>query len=118
MATREAVIAALFARLTGAYAFAATTRRIASPNTMAAPGAPALGIVTAYETYHSPSPNAPPRRTMTVLALVYINTGLDPNGIPDAVLNDIQDAIDAALKADDATTGRCTLGGLVYSAAI
>ena len=83
---------------------------------MAAPGAPALGIVTAYETYHSPSPNAPPRRTMTVLALVYINTGLDPNGIPDAVLNDIQDAIDAALKADDPTTGRCTLGGLVYSA--
>ena len=35
-ATREQAIEALFSRLTGAYAFSAATRRLASPETLAA----------------------------------------------------------------------------------
>ncbi len=115
-ATREQAIGALVTRLAAAASFGAVTRRLVSPETIASPGAPALAVVTHHETYHSPSPNLPPRRTLTVLAILYVDAGADPNVIPDALLNPLQDAVDAALKADDAVSGRCTLGGLVYAA--
>ena len=113
-ATREQVLEALFAKLSTAYAFSAATRRNASPETLAPAGGSALALVVHHEDYHRPSPSAPPRRTLTALAIVYVNVGTDPNAVPDAVLNPIKDAIDAALKADNPTTGLCTLGGLVY----
>ena len=117
-ATREQAIEALFSRLTGAYAFSAATRRLASPETLAPAGGSALALVVHHEDYHRQSPSAPPRRTLTALAIAYVNVGGDPNAVPDAVLNPIKDAIDAALKPDDPVTGRCTLGGLVFSVTI
>ena len=116
--TREQAMEALQTRLTSAYSFGAVGRRNVSPETIASPGSPALMLIKHHETYERQSPSLPPRRTLTVLACVYIDTGTDPNAIPDAVLNPIQDAIDTALLPDDFTTGRCTLGGLVFSAYI
>jgi hypothetical protein len=120
MTTREAAIGALFTRLCGAYAFTQTTRRLASPETIAAPGEPALALVPqpVGEIYHAPSPNVPPIRKLALFAIVYVDAGADPNEIPETLLNPIKDAIDAALVADNPTTGRCTLGGLVYSVRI
>ncbi len=116
-ATRESVMAALLAKLTGAFAFGAVTRRLVSPETIATPGKPALVLIEHHEEYEQ-RPAQPPRRKMSVMAILYIDTGSDPNAIPDAVLNPIQDAIDAALAPDAPHLGRCTLGGLVDSVVI
>ena len=122
-ATREQIMEALQARLqgiivNGSPAFNAVTRRNVSPETIVSAGQAALALVKHHETYHRPSPAQPPRRTLTIMAIVYIDVGANANAIPDAVLNPIQDAIDAALAPDDNVRGTCTLGGLVYSAMI
>ncbi len=117
-ATREEIMVALQTRLTTAYAFGAVTRRNASPETIAIPGSPALVLIKHHETYHRQANNQPPRRTMVVLAIVYIDTGANVNLIPDAIINPIQDAIDIALLPDDVSTNRCTLGGLAFSCMI
>ncbi len=117
-ATREQIMEALQTRLTAAYAFGAVTRRNASPETIATPGSPALVLIKHHETYHRQSPSLPPRRTMVVLAIVYIDTGSNVNLIPDAIINPIQDAIDTALLPDDLQQNRCTLGGLAFSVMI
>jgi hypothetical protein len=122
-ATREQIMEALQSRLqgimvNGSAAFSAVTRRNVSPETIASPNNPALVLVKHHETYHRPSPAQPPRRTLTIMAIVYIDVGANVNAIPDAVLNPIQDAIDAALVPDNYQTGNCTLDGLVFSAMI
>jgi hypothetical protein len=120
MVTREAAIEALFTTLSGAYAFGVATRRLDSPETIATPGAPGLGLVVHSESYKRPSPNVPPARKMLVKAIIYIDASGEANAnlIPDAILNPIKDAFDAALKPDNLVTGLCTLGGVVYSAII
>jgi hypothetical protein len=116
VATREQIMGALMTRLTNAYSFTAVTRRNGEPVTIAAPGQPAQFILKHGEDHYRPSPNLPPRRTLSVLAMLYIDTGTDANAIPDAILNPIQDAVDVAMQPDDPSTNRCTLGGLVFSA--
>lgn len=116
--TREMIMEALQTRLQAAYAFSAVTRRNLSPETIVSAGQSALVLVKHHENYHRPSPAGPSRRTLTVMAIVYIDVGAAANAIPDAVLNPIQDAIDAALYPDDLQRGTCTLGGLVYSVMI
>ena len=118
-ATREQIMEALQARFAATAGIPAIlTRRNASPSTIATPNNPAMVLVKRHETYHRTSESLPPRRTMTVLGIVYVDTGSDPNGIPDAVLNPIQYAIDAALAPDSLQTNLCTLGGLVYAVII
>lgn len=117
-ATREQVMEALQARLSISAFGGNVTRRNQSPEQIASPNNPGLVLVKHEEHYEVSSPMHPPRRTMVVDAIVYIDVGSNVNSIPDAVLNPIQDAIDAALLpnpaiADEATKGRCTLGGLV-----
>ena len=75
-------------------------------------------LIKHHEDYTRKGPTVPPIRTMTVMAIVYIDVGSNVNAIPDSVINPIQDAIDTALLPDDSTTGRCTLGGIVFSAMI
>ncbi len=118
--TREQATAALFAKLSAVASFSMKTRRLYSPEQFAAQAlsGPVLGLVTHHEVYHRPSPTQPPRRTLTVSAFVYINVSNNVNGIPDAVLNPILDAIDAALLPDNFATGNCTLGGLVFAVLI
>ncbi|RBP03809.1 hypothetical protein DFR50_14257 [Roseiarcus fermentans] len=116
--TREQAIEALFATLSSAYPFGAATRRLAAPEQLATPGKPGFGLVVHHEAYHRPNLNVPPRRTLTALAVIYVATGANPNGVPDALLNPIKDAFDAALAPDNVQTGTCTLGGLVFACGI
>lgn len=116
-ATRETIIAALLAKLTAAATWGEVGRRNRDPNNIATPGAPALLLLKHHEHYDAPSLNIPAKRTMNMLAVIYIDVGVDENGIPDAILNPLQDAIDAALAADT-PQGFCTLGGLVASCRI
>ncbi len=116
-APRETIIAALLAKLQSAATWGEIGRRNRDPNNIAAPGSPALLLIKHHEHYEAPSLNMPARRTMNMLAVVYIDVGADENGIPDAVLNPLQDAIDAAL-APDYPGAPCTLGGLVASCRI
>jgi hypothetical protein len=117
-ATREQIMEALQARLSIAAFGTNVTRRNQSPETVASPGNPALILVKHEEQYERQSPSLPPRRTMVVDAIVYIDVGTNVNAIPDAVLNPIQDAFDTALLPDDPSSNRCTLGGLVFSVMI
>ena len=118
MATREAVSEALFAKLQSTGAFPTATRRNASPETIALPGQPALVLAKHHERYEKKGIAVPPVRTITFVAILYIDVGAVAAAIPDAILNPLQDAIDAALVADNGQTGACTLGGLVQSAMI
>jgi hypothetical protein len=115
---RETAVQALLNKLTGLGVFTNIGRRNTSPETIASPGNPALLLLTHHENYVRAEYAQPPKRTLTVLACVYIDTGTDENAVPDTVLNTLQDAIDGALVADDRSTGRCTLGGAVFSAHI
>lgn len=121
--SREAAIEALQSALSGAYAFGLVTRRLQAPEQMCSVGSPGLALVTHHEGYHRPSPNVPPKRTMTVSALIYVDAGgANPNAVPDSLVNPILDAFDVVFHpqtgANFPTQGRCTLGGTVFSAAI
>lgn len=104
---------ALQALLQTAPGIGQVSRRNRAPEAMASPDAPGFALVKSHETYVRLSPKTPPKRTLHVLGIIYIDVGPDDNAIPDAVLNPLQDAIDAALAPDDYQTGCCTLGGLV-----
>ena len=117
--TREAALAALQTALSSAAAFGKVTRRLLAPEQMCAVGAPGLALVVHHEGYHRGNLNQPPRRTLTVSAIIYVDAGAsNPNAVPDSLLNPILDGLDAALQPDDFTTGFCTLGALVFAAAI
>ena len=57
----------------------------------------------------------PPKRTITAELWVYTDVGKDPNANPEQGLNDIIDAIEAALSTT-IVGGVQTLGGLVSHA--
>lgn len=73
---------------------------------------PAIFISEASEVYANRSENLT-YVTIQPILFLYIDTGLDQNTIPATTLNNLLDAIDAALAPDDPTTLKCTLGGLV-----
>lgn len=57
----------------------------------------------------------PGKATLKFDLIIYTNSGLDPNAIPDTMMNNCIDAVEAALAA--ATPGQPqTLGGLVHHA--
>lgn len=126
--SREIALEALVAWLSTATwgspaeSFALVTRRLAAPEQMATPGSPGLAVIVHREHTNRQGPTRPPIRTMSVLAIVYIDVGDDETAIPDALLNPIKDALDALfdpLSLPNAVTdGRCTLGGTVFAAFI
>ncbi len=117
MPTRESIMEALLARLAASSAFAIATRRNRGPEAMASISGPALVLTERTETYES-RPGSEPRRALEVDVLLYADVGQDENAIPSASINVLLDGLDAALASDAPGTGRCTLGGLVYSAMI
>lgn len=118
VATREEIVAALLARLNASGVFQTVGRRLRDPESLDSVTAPALFLLEDEEDYHRQSVNLPPRRTLRFLAAIYTDAGQSETAVPSALLNPLLDAIDAALKPDDPTSGRCTLGGAVYSALI
>lgn len=117
-ASREQIMQALLLRLQQAYPFAVVGRRNPRPDNIAEPNEPALFLLKHHEFHKIVSPNMPPKRSMTVMAMVYFDASNDPNAVPDALINDMTDAIDQALRPDNVIHGRCTLGGLCESVQI
>jgi hypothetical protein len=118
MATREEIINALFNRLAASGPFKTVGRRNRDPESIPPCETPALMLVEHSEKNARPAPNLPPKRTMSLRAIIYSDVGCDENAIPASLVNNLLDAIDAALVPDDPSSNRCTLGGLVYSVVI
>ena len=115
-ATREQVMTALLALLQTSAEYKLISRRNRAPATITPALSPALLLLEDAETYVRKSPAQPPVRTLTAKAVIYNDVGPNPNAIPVTIVNQALDALDALLVPDDRATGRCTLGGLVYSA--
>lgn len=118
MATREAALAALQAKLAAAAAFGKVTRRPLAPEQMASPGHPGLALFVQGTDYDRTVLAAPARRTLKCLALVYVDAGANPNAVPDSLVNALVEKIEATLAPDNGATRLCTLGGLVHAVLI
>ena len=111
-ASREAIYAALFALVAGSAGFKTTGRRLKLWSDVNASDKPALFLAQRGQTYVQGSEATPQKVTLKADLFVYTNVGKDPKAVPARQLNDLVDAVDAAL-AGDVVTGRQTLGGLV-----
>jgi len=111
--TREQVAVALFAQLqTAGSAFVTYSRRPALwPNTVALP-ALYMGQTSEGLTYSGDN-TALYKNVLYFQITIYINAGLDPNTNPDTPLNNLLDAIDAALAPPPTNPTEQTLGDLV-----
>ena len=120
VASREEIMVALLERLQDAYAFAVVGRRNVSPDTIAKPGQPALLLLKDHENFANDG-NQPSiaKRTMNVLALCYFDASHDENLVPDSIINEMTDAIEAKIRqVDNVIVGRNTLGGKCHSVQI
>lgn len=112
--SRETIIAALFDLALTAATFNTSGRRLLLWSKVAS--FPALFVQSTGT--HYPSRDArglPPKRTITAELWVYTDVGKDPNANPEQSLNDIIDAIEAAL-APNVVSNVQTLGGIVSHA--
>jgi hypothetical protein len=111
--SREAIYAALFAKVSQAAQFATISRRL-QHWTDVSPGAqPALYQAQVDETAHTqPGPGLPTTFLLRVDLYIYANTQGDATLSPSTILNPLIDAALAAI-APNAVTGKQTLGGLV-----
>ena len=109
--SREAIISALFDLALTAAPFNTSGRRLQLWSKVAS--FPAL-FVQSTGTHYPPRDvrGLPPKRTISAEIWVYTDVGKDPNANPEQALNDIVDAIEAAL-APNVITDVQTLGGLV-----
>ena len=112
--SRETIIQALFDLALTAATFNTSGRRLLLWSKVAS--FPAL-FVQSVGTHYPPreARMLPPKRTITAELWVYTDVGKDPNANPEQGLNDIIDAIEAAL-APNVVTNVQTLGNLVSHA--
>lgn len=118
MTTRKAIAAALLAQLTNGQSYANTGRRDRAPEQAASPGAPGLILVKPDENYKYDSGyGVPPVRDLHFFAVIYTDVGNVQNAVPADVIDDLMDAVDAALAPTILdqmnNNGRQSLGGLV-----
>ena len=117
MNSREAIYAALFARLqtinsnlvAGASAIQTFSRRFVPASRVDLQ--PALLMLETGEDYEHPAFGVPPKVTLTAQVLIYTRDGTDPNAVTATGLNRILDSLDAALTP--VLPGEQTLSGLV-----
>lgn len=116
MATREAVFAALFARLQAIPGVLTTSRRMTLPSQIAPGDMPRLMLWEQPELARHQT-NTPEKRVWEAWAvIVFINADL---AVPGAtIINPMLEAIEAALAVDDFGRNVCSLGGLVHYARI
>lgn len=121
---REAIYSALFAKLTaltegGSPLFKTATRKVKTWEDVPPEDSPAL-LLKADRERQLREINRPTKWEFDTAVLLYVHTGAqnDSTIVPNQVLNPLLDAIGACLPVDDQVRGACTLGGLVYSAAI
>jgi hypothetical protein len=112
--SRETIIQALFDLALTAATFNTSGRRLQLWSKVAS--FPAL-FVQSTGTHYPPreARGLPPKRTINTELWVYTDVGKDPNANPEQGLNDIIDAIEAAL-APNIVSNVQTLGGIVSHA--
>lgn len=111
-ASRESIYAALFALVSGSAPFKTKGRRLKMWGDVNPSEKPAIFVAQRGEKYVQGSDATPQKVTLKADIFIYTNAGKDPNVIPATTLNNLVDAVDAAL-AGSIITGRQTLGGLV-----
>lgn len=115
---REPIYAALFALAQGAYAFASSSRRVKHWDDVNRADCPALFMVQKGQVA-TRTTKLPAYWTLDVDLIVYVKTDGDHDATPATILNEIVDAIEAALEpAPGRSDPRQTLGGLVYDCRI
>jgi hypothetical protein len=115
--TREQVAVALFGLLSAVPGILYASRRpTTEPNVNQQP---ALYIGSPEENYAYPNGTAtPPMITLDFQVYLYIDAGKDPNVIPDTLLNNLLDNIEAALQGAPSNNYYQTLSGIVNHAQI
>ena len=96
MISREAIYAALFARVAGSASFVTTARKLRHWSDLTPAEQPALFMRQKSETASVPVTGAPTLWKLIVELYVYAHPG-DPFIAPAAVLNPLIDAVEAAL---------------------
>src|ERR1700722_5711166 len=113
--TREQVAVALFSLLQAVPGIKYASRRPTTNENAVA--MPALYIGSPEENYVYPNGTAtPPMITLDFQVYLYIHAGQDPNVIPDTLLNNLLDNIEAALQGAPSNNYYQTLGGIVNRA--
>ena len=108
MASREAVMAALFALAAASSRFKTTGRRLKIANKTDA--FPALYVISVGENYPPREIRAlPPKRTIEAQIWIYTDDGKDSSVAPEIGLNNALDALETAL-APSVMSGVQTLG--------
>lgn len=115
---REAIYAALFAKLSASTSFKTSSRRLMHWADVPAVEQPALFTSQKNETAAPASavPGQPTLWTLSVDVYVYANTAGDTSKSPAEILNPLLDAVTACLAIDNVIKNKCTLGGLVEHA--
>jgi hypothetical protein len=114
MKTRETIMAALFALVSGSASFVTASRRLKLWNDLSAAQKPAIFQYERDDTYTN-GKNYLSIVEMNVDLYIYTSPGIDSGITPISVLNPLIDAVDAAL-APSIVTRKQTLGGLVSHA--
>lgn len=109
--SRETIGAALFSQVATAAGFATSGRRVVMWTKISE--FPALFLNAVGNHYPAPeNRHLPPKRTLAYEIWIYSSAGKDPNAVPESALNDLVDAVEAAL-APSVVTNVQTLGGIV-----
>ena len=112
-ATREQIMSALFALVSGSASFVTASRRLKLWGDVSSAEKPAIFQYERDDEYKGADRHLPPTVTMNVELYVYTAPGMDSGITPVSILNPLLDAIDAVLKPGPGAGGKQTLGGLV-----
>jgi hypothetical protein len=113
--TREQISAAFFALVAGAADFTATSRRFVHWDQVNETQMPFLTMLKTGEVRARQSEGLP-SLTINAHVFIYLSVGMDPEDVPDTVMNLLLDALDGAVApsgADALNGNKQTLGGLV-----
>ena len=108
--SRNAIFSALFTKLSACASFATTSQRLRHWSEISPAQQPALFVPRGTETIHQVT-GQPAITTLEAHVWIYATT-TDPNVAPQTQINDLLDAITAAIAPVGALTTQ-TLGGLV-----
>lgn len=119
MTTREQAVTALFNLLSASSAFVTKGRRNTNPEGLGPSQTPAFFLVEDGDKWdRSSGYNNFAMREMKLYAIVYNDVGTDDTQVPNTIINNALDAIEAVMVPDDVINGTFTLGKLVQSCTI
>ena len=114
---REPIYAALFARLSNAYAWNTASRVLKHWDDVPHIQQPAMFLAQVNETPQTMT-RQPTRWTLNCRIYIYVNSQTAAGKAPSTILNDALDAVTTAMKPDYPVQEVLTLGGLVEWARI